>query len=82
MNDLHSPMLFPLVSTAYASSGAITSSTIPAVVWLLNLVTLAAARRSKTLRGNWKIALVALLAISLVGCGGGGGSSVAPVTSC
>ena len=82
MNDLRSPMLFPFVSTAYASSGAVTSSTIPAVIWLLNLVALAAARRSKTLRGNWKIALVALLAISLVGCGGGGGSSVPPVTSC
>ena len=83
MNDLRSPMLFPFVSTAYASSGAVTSSTIPAVIWLLNLVALAAARRSKTLRGNWKIALVALLAVSLVGCGGGGGeSSVPPVTSC
>ena len=83
MNDLRSPMLFPFVSTAYASSGAVTSSTIPAVIWLLNLVALAAARRSKTLRGNWKIALVALLAISLVGCGGGGGgSSVPPITSC
>lgn len=75
MEDDFLPRSIPFVTSAYASTGGMVSNSVVTVLlWLFNMVALGFVRQSRRLGRRWKQALVVILALGLLSCGGGDSS--------